>query len=146
MATFRATLELHGKTATGIEVPADVVEALGGGKRPPVVVAFSGHTYRTTLGVMGGRCLIPVSAEHRTAAGADAGDVLDVTITLDEAPREVPVPPALTAALKKDSAAKAAFDKLPPSGRKRHILAIEGAKTDETRERRLAKILAELGG
>ena len=146
MATFRATLELHGKTATGIEVPADVVESLGGGKRPPVVVAFGGHRYRTTLGVMGGRCLIPVSAEHRTAAGATAGDVLEVTISLDEAPREVQVPAALAAALSKNSTAKAAFDALPPSGKKRHILAVEGAKTDETRERRLAKIVAELGG
>ena len=44
---FHATLELNGRTATGIEVPAEVVEALGGGKRPAVTASFAGHRYGT---------------------------------------------------------------------------------------------------
>ncbi len=89
MAEFTAELALNGKTATGIEVPPSVLESLGGGKRPAVVVGFAGYTYRTTIGVMGGRYLIPVSAEHRAAAGVQAGDQLTVSLTLDDAPRDV---------------------------------------------------------
>ena len=83
---FRATVELGGKTATGIEVPTDVVEELGSGNRPAVQVKIGGHTYRTTVGRMGGRFLIPLSAENRTAAGVAAGDDVSVDITLDTAP------------------------------------------------------------
>jgi hypothetical protein len=83
---FRATLELHGKTATGIEVPPAVVEELGGGKKPAVTVTLGGHSYRTTIGSMKGLHLIPVSAENRTAAGLSAGDEVDVEVVLDAAP------------------------------------------------------------
>jgi Bacteriocin-protection, YdeI or OmpD-Associated/Domain of unknown function (DUF1905) len=143
-ATFRATLKLNGKTATGIDVPEKVIDSLGGGKRPPIVVTFAGHSYRTTVGVMAGRYLIPVSAEQRAAAGVTAGDELTVTVTLDEAPREVEVPEDLAAALKK-AKLRADFDKLSPSNQKRHALSVIGAKTDETRQRRVDKVLKELG-
>ena len=142
---FRATLELHGKTATGITVPPDVVEALGGGKRPAVTVTLKKHSYRTTLGSMGGQFLIPVSAEHRAAAGIEAGDALDVGIELDAAPREVEVPADLAAALKKAGARKA-FDALSFTRRKEAVVQVEGAKKPETRERRVEKIVADLAG
>ena len=142
--SFQAVLMLNGRTATGIEVPPPVIDALGNGKRPAVVVSFKGHSYRTTVGVMGGRYLIPVSAEQRAAAGVVAGDVLTVKLSLDTAPREVEIPPDLAAALKSSPAARQAFDGLSNSAKKRHVLAITGAKTDETRRRRLDKALAEL--
>lgn len=145
MPTFNATLQLNGKTATGIEVPGKVVDQLGGGKRPAIVVSFSGHSYRTTIGVMGGRYLIPVSAEQRAAAGVSAGDKLSVTVTLDEAPRDVEVPEDLAAALTK-AKLRPAFDKLSPSNKKRHVLAVTGAKAEETRKRRVDKVIAELQG
>src|SRR5882757_9190199 len=107
---FSATVELGGKTATGIEVPADVVTALGPGGRPPVTVTIGGHTYRTTVARMGGRYLVPLSAENRTAAGVAAGDEVDVGIEPDTAPREVSVPDDLAAAL--DGPARAFFDGL----------------------------------
>lgn len=144
MAKFKADLRLNGKTATGIDVPEQVIERLGGGKRPAVVVGFAGHSYRTTIGVMGGRYLIPVSAEQRAAAGVKAGDRLDVTLELDLAPREVEVPADLAAALRKNSTAREAFDSLSPSNKKRHTLSVESAKTDETRQRRVARAIAEL--
>ncbi len=144
MPGFTAELALNGKTATGIEVPQSVIESLGGGKRPAVVVELGGYSYRTTIGVMGGRSMIPVSAEHRTAAGVQAGDRLRVTLTLDEAPREIEVPSDLAEALRRSPAAGPAFDALSPSGKKRHVLSVTGAKTDETRRRRLAKAIAEL--
>lgn len=84
---FRATLQLDGKTATGIEVPAEVVEELGAGKRPPVLVSINGHTYRSTVAPWHGVFKVPVSAEHRAAAGVSAGDELDVELSLDDQPR-----------------------------------------------------------
>ena len=142
---FRSVVELGGKTATGIPVPASVVEGLGGGKRPAVTVTVGGHTYRSTIAPMGGAFYLPLSAEHRTAAGLAAGDEVDVDVELDTAPRTVDVPADLAAALDADPAARAAFDALSYSNQRRHVLSVEGAKTDETRQRRIAKSVAELG-
>jgi hypothetical protein len=141
---FTATLELHGKTATGIEVPPDVVAELGPTKRPAVSVTIGGYTYPSTVATMGGRFLIPVSAEVRSRSGVAAGDQIEVELTLDTAPRTVAVPPDLAAALKKDAAAKKVYDDLSPSKQKAYVQSLEGAKTDETRQRRLDKALAEL--
>ena len=141
---FTSVLELAGKTATGIEVPASVVEALSAGKKPAVSVTFNGYTYRSTVASMGGRYMLPVSAEVRAASGVRAGDTLDVTVELDTAPREVTVPDDLAAALAGEAAAKAAFEKLSYSHKRRHVMAIEDAKTPETRARRVAKALEML--
>ena len=143
---FRTTLELHGKTATGIEVPDDVVAALDAGKRPPVRVTVNGHTWRSTVAVMGGHNLVGVSAENRAAAGVSAGDVIDVELVLDTEKREVEVPADLEAALTANPDAAAAFAALSYSHKSRHVLSIEGAKTDETRARRIAKAVSDLGG
>jgi hypothetical protein len=141
---FRATLQLGGKTATGIEVPAEVVEGLGAGKRPAVRVTIKGHTYRTTVAPMGGRFMLPVSADNRTSAGVAAGDEVDVDVALDTEPREVSVPPDLAEALDAEPDAKRYFDGLSYSHKLRHVLAIEGAKTAETRQRRVAKAVSAL--
>jgi hypothetical protein len=141
---FRATVELGGKTATGIEVPDDVVAALGPGSRPPVTVTVGGHSYRTTVARMGGRFLVPLSAENRTAAGVAAGDQVDVGIEPDTAPREVEVPADLTEALAKDDAAKATFDGLSYTHRKEWVRWVEEAKKADTRATRLAKTVEAL--
>jgi len=109
---FRTTIELGGKTATGLVVPGDVVTALGGGRRPPVRVTVGGHTYRTTVATMRGRFLVPLSAANREAAGVAAGDEVEVAIELDSAPREVDVPDDLAAALAGEPAARQFFDGL----------------------------------
>ena len=136
---FQATVELHGKTATGIEVPADVVDALGQGKRAAVVVTIGGYSYRTTVAPMRGAFLIPLSAEHRTAAGVAAGDEVTVQLEPDTAPREVAVPDDLAAALAPDAAARAFFDELSFTNRKEWVRWIEDAKRPETRATRLEK-------
>jgi Bacteriocin-protection, YdeI or OmpD-Associated/Domain of unknown function (DUF1905) len=141
---FRTTVELGGTTATGLPVPAEVVEALGSGKKPAVRVTIGGHTYRSTVAVRGGVYLVPLSRENRTAAGVAAGDDVDVELELDDQPREVHVPDDLAAALAGDDAARATFEGLPYSHRLRHVLAIEGAKAAETRQRRVAKALEML--
>jgi hypothetical protein len=141
---FRTTVELGGKTATGIEVPEDVVTALGSGNRPPVTVTVGGHSYRTTVARMGGRFLVPLSAENRTAAGVAAGDQVEVDIELDSGPREVAVPGDLAAALAGDDTARANFDGLSFTHRKEWVRWIEEAKRPETRATRLAKTVESL--
>lgn len=141
---FRVTLELNGKTATGIEVPSDVVAALGAGQRPPVLVTLGDYTYRTTVARMGGRFLVGVNASHRAAAGVAAGDVLDVEIVNDTAPREVPVPDDLATALAADGKAAATFEALSYTHRKEWVRWIEEAKKPETRAARLVKTVASL--
>jgi Bacteriocin-protection, YdeI or OmpD-Associated/Domain of unknown function (DUF1905) len=141
---FTTTLELAGKTATGFRVPASVVEALGKGKRPPVVVTINGYSYRNTVAVYGDEFLIGVAAEHRAAAGVKAGDVVEVNLELDTAPREIEVPPDFAAALDKDREAKRSFDGLSYSNKRRFTLAIDDAKTPETRQRRIEKSISQL--
>ena len=141
---FRATLETEGKTATGINVPAEVVEALGAGKRPRVKVTINGHSYRSSVAVLGGRYMLGVSAENRAAAGVEGGDTVDVELELDTIPREVTVPPDLAAALAAEPAAQATFEALSYSNKSWHVLQIEGAKSDETRQRRVARSVEAL--
>jgi hypothetical protein len=143
---FRATVELGGKTATGIAVPDDVVEALGGGKRPPVVVTVNGFRYRTTVGSRGGRSLVPLSGERRAAAGVEAGDEVDVEIELDTEERTVDVPADFAAALDAHPAARRAFDAMSFSHQQRWVLSIEGAKAADTRQRRIDKAITDIGG
>lgn len=142
---FHTTIQLGGKTATGIEVPADVVAALNAGNRPPVRVTVAGYSYRTTVARMGGKFMFPVSAAVREQAGVAAGEEVDVEIEIDDAPREVAIPAALGEMLDRNPDAKQAFERLSYSNQKRHALAVEGAKTEQTRQRRLAQILSELG-
>jgi len=136
---FRTTILQGGKTATGIQVPDEVVEALGSGRRPAVKVTINGYTYRSTVAVVGGRYMVGVSAENRAGAGVAGGDEVDVDMELDTAPREVAVPSDLAAALDAEPAARRTFDGLSYSNRSWHVLQVTGAKTEETRQRRIAK-------
>lgn len=141
---FRTTVLLGGKTATGLPVPDDVVEALGAGKKPAVTVTLGGHTYRTTVASRGGQFLVPLSAENREQAGVAAGDDVEVEIALDTAPRELEIPADLATALAADPAALARFESLSHSGKQRYVLPIGQAKTAETRQRRIAKVVTDL--
>lgn len=143
-ATFSTTLFQQGNN-TGIEVPSDVLERLGGGKRPAVVVTVNGFEYRSTVGVMGGRYLIPFSSDKRAATGLGGGDAIDVELVVDAAPRTVEVPADLASALEA-AGVRAAFDALAPSARKAHVTAVESAKAAETRSRRIESIVGKLAG
>ena len=142
---FRSTVTLSGKTATGIQIPAEVVAALGKGKKPAVHARVNGYSYRTTVAVFGEEFWIPLSAENRTAAGVKAGDEVEVELALDTEPRVVTVPDDFEAALKAVPIAHGAFNKLSYSNQLYHVLQIEGAKTPETRLRRIEKAVATLG-
>ena len=141
---FRTTVQQAGKTATGIQVPEAVVEALGSGKRPPVKVTINGYTYRSTVAVVGGAHMVGVSAESRAGAGIAGGDEVEVDIELDTTPREVAVPADLAAALDAEPNARRTFDELSYSNKSWHVLQVTGAKSEETRQRRIAKSVATL--
>ncbi len=143
---FQTTLLLEGKTATGLEVPSEVIERLGAGRKPAVRVRLGEYTYRSTVAVLGGRYMLPVSAEHRAAADIKAGDVVDVTLELDTEPREVAVPEDLKAALEANAVARQRFKALSYSRQRQHTLAVEGARTPETRQRRIARVIGALSG
>lgn len=144
--TFMTTVhQEEGMNATGITVPAEVIAALGAGKRPPVKVTIQGYTYRTTVAVYGDVYMIGIAQDHRAKAGVKAGDTIQVTLDLDTEPRTVEVPEDLAAALAGKPGARAAFDALAYSIRKEHVRQVETAKAQETRERRITKIVDQLG-
>ena len=134
---FQTTIEQSGKTATGLVVPEQVVERLGAGKKPAVSVTINGYTYRSTIASMGGRFMLPLSAENRAGAKVAAGETVEVEVELDAAPREEAVPPDFAAALDQDPEAKQFFERLAYSHKLRHVLAIDQAKSPETRQRRI---------
>jgi len=138
---FRAVIRQTGKAACGIEVPGAVVEALGGSKRPAVIVTLGHYTYRSTVAPMGGEFWVGVNADHRAASGLKAGDEVQVTLELDTAPRELEVPPELAAALDADPHARAFFDGLSYSNRRVFTLSVEGTNNPETKARRVEKAI-----
>jgi hypothetical protein len=141
---FRAKVLLAGKTATGVEVPAKVVNGLGSTKRPLVSVTINGYTYRSAIAPLGGVYMLGISEEVRNNAHVKSGDTVDIDLDLDTKPRDVEVPPELAKALAKDPKAKKYFDSLSYSGKYRLVAPIANGKTPETRKRNLAKALKEL--
>lgn len=141
---FQTVLLLGGKTATGLPVPAEIVESLGDGKRPKVRVTLNDYTYRSSIALMGGTFMLPVSEEVRHNAGITAGDTVNVDVELDTEPRVVAVPPDLTEALESDLEARRFFDGLSYSNQLRIVLSIEQARTAETRQRQITKAVENL--
>ncbi len=140
-ATFETTVTAAGNN-TGIVVPEEVIERLGAGKRPPVLVSLNGYEYRTTAGVMGGKHMVPVSAAVRKATGLGGGDPVRVTLTVADTPREVTVPEDLAAALAADEQASAFFAGLSNSLQRYHVDNVNAAKSADTRQRRVEKAVA----
>jgi hypothetical protein len=141
---FRTTILQGDKTATGIRVPDDVMTALNAGKKPKVSVTINGHTYRSSVATVDGQPMIGVSEVVREAAGVKGGDTVDVDVALDTAPRTVDVPADLAAALDAVPAARKAYDGLSYSLQRFWVEPIVGAKSDETRQRRIDKAVATL--
>lgn len=144
MATFRTTLLQMGNNV-GIEVPEDVVLGFGVGKRVPVTVGLNGHTYASTIAVMGGRYLVPVAKANREAAGVAGGEEHVVTLEHDTSSRRPDVPDDLAAALA-DAGLREAFDALAPGKVKELVRQVTEAKAPETRTRRIRKVLDSLAG
>lgn len=143
---FETTILGSGKTAAGIEVPDEIVAELGAGRRPAVTVMLNGYRYRSTIAVMGGTTLISVSNQVRADSGLAVGDVVRVELALDTAARVIIPPDDLVAAMTGAPGSRDAFDRLSYSNQQRHVLAIEGAKTPETRARRITSTIDLLLG
>ena len=139
--SFKTTLHQMGNN-TGIVVPPEMVEKLGGGKKPAVNVTVNGFAYRGSIGTMAGQSMISFSSDKRAATGLKGGEPISVTLELDEAPRVMEVPPDLQKALNADKTAKAFFATLSYSNQRRHIDPINAAKSPETRARRIEKSVA----
>ena len=140
---FTTTIQGEGNKA-GIEVPEGVVTGLGAGKRPPVVVTMNGKSYRSSIAVMGGKYMVGVSAANRELTGVSAGDTLEVDLEVDTRPRVVEVPGDLAAALDAEPDAKAFYATLNYSAQRRYVEPIGDAKSEETRARRIAKVVSDL--
>jgi bacteriocin resistance YdeI/OmpD-like protein/uncharacterized protein DUF1905 len=144
--TFKTKLQLaDDANATGIVVPSNVVAALGSGKKPKVKITINSYEYRSTVAAYNGLFMLPFSQDHRKASGINAGDVVEVTLELDTEPRTVDLPTDLQAALKAKKGALEKFEALSYSIRKNHVYQVNEAKTQETRERRIAKIVDSMG-
>ncbi|HEX5263080.1 MAG TPA: YdeI/OmpD-associated family protein [Phenylobacterium sp.] len=140
---FAATVVPSGN-ATAVEVPAEAMKALGPQARPPIVVTINGHSWRSRIALMRGQILVGISAENRAGAGISEGETVEVDLELDEAPREVAEPADLAAALDAAAGARAAFVRLPFGLKRKYVAEIEQAKSDETRLRRINKLVATL--
>lgn len=138
--SFETTLSVFGNN-TGIEVPPEVIDQLGSGKRPAVVVDVNGYEYRNTVAVMGGKHLISVSAAVRKETGLKGGDPITVALTMAEGPRPVQMPEDFRAALDANPSVSEFFDGLSNSLQRYHCDNINGAKTEETRQRRIVKAI-----
>jgi hypothetical protein len=141
---FHTVIIQSGKTATGIQVPPEIVASLGSSKKPAVMVTINGYSYRSTVATMGGAFMLPVSAEVRERAGVAGGDAVDVDVELDLEAREVTLPGDFAAALDADAEARRFFEGLSYSNRRRLVIPIEGAKSAETRQRRIEKTVGML--
>ena len=144
MIKFKTTILTAGKTATGICIPDEIVESLNAGKKPPIRVTINGYSYRSTVAVMGGKYMVGVNADVREAAGVKGGDSLTVEMELDKEERKVELPTDFKKALDKNPNANKFFQTLSYSKQKNHVTLIEQAKTDETRQKRIDKSIADL--
>jgi|ERR1022692_2510682 uncharacterized protein YdeI (YjbR/CyaY-like superfamily) len=140
---FRAKVVPSGN-ATAVEVPKKLVEALDSGPRPLIAVTINGHTWRSRIVLMRGQCLIGISAANRAASGIGEGDVVEVNLKLDTEPRVVPEPRDLANALSNDPDVRAAFDRLPFGLKRKEVASVEEAKTPETRQRRISKLITRM--
>ncbi|MFJ9343357.1 YdeI/OmpD-associated family protein [Streptomyces sp. NPDC101733] len=130
----------------GLEVPPEVVEALGGGARPPVTITLNGHAWTSRVALLRGRHLLGLSHANRLAAGVEIGEEVEVELELDTEPRVVVEPEDFARALDADPAARAAYEDLAYGRKREHVRAIESAKRPETRLRRIEKALTTLRG
>ena len=142
---FQSTVLQSGKSATGIPIPPEIIERLDAGKRPALHVTVNGYTYRTTVGFMDGQPMLSLSAENRENAGLQAGDMVEVTVEVATEPPTIEVPSDLTAALNQSGVIDA-FEASAPSRRKEYVRQVTSAKTEETRQRRILKVVQQLAG
>ena len=145
-ATFRAPVRSSGRGGGGhlIDVPPQVVEALGGKGRIAVTATFDGVPYRGSIVRMGDGAVLGVLKAIMAEAGVSVGDTLTVVVRNDDAPREVEVPDDLAEALARNDEVRAVFDGISFSHRREYVNSITEAKRAETRARRVERTIQAL--
>jgi Bacteriocin-protection, YdeI or OmpD-Associated/Domain of unknown function (DUF1905) len=136
---FRGVIEAAGSGGATVPLPFDPKEVFGKA-RAPVRGGVNRAPFRSTVAIYGGVAYLGITKALREEAGADIGDEVDVEIELDDAPRDVDVPPELAAVLERDAEAARAFEKLSYTHRKEYARWIAEAKRAETKQRRIAKV------
>ncbi len=139
--SFETTLKAIGNN-TGIVVPGELIEELGAGSRPAVLVNLNGHEFPNTVGVMRGEHMISVSAAIRKETGLQGGDAIKVVLTLNDTPRAVTIPDELESVFKQNPSARTFFDTLSNSLQRYHAENVAASKNSETRQRRAEKTIA----
>ncbi len=120
----------------GIPLPFDP-QAVFGKVRVPVKVTLNGYTFQSTIASMGGPPFIPLRKSNREAAGLEGTETIEVRLDVDTSKREVKPPADLVKALKAVPSAYERWQQLAYTHQREHVEAIEGAKKQETRERRI---------
>ena len=140
---FQAELQSANGNGRWVAVPPDI-SAEFGSRREPVRGSVNGVPYRSRLAVYGGYNYLGFTAAIRKQAGIELGDLLEIEIEADPAPRTVTLPPALASALGQDAEARAAFDQLAFTHRREYATWVAEAKREQTRERRVAQVLQRI--
>jgi bifunctional DNA-binding transcriptional regulator/antitoxin component of YhaV-PrlF toxin-antitoxin module len=142
--TFKVLLEKDENIdATRITIPFDVEKTFGA-RRVPVKVSINGADYRSTIFRMGGKFLLVIPKRFRHAAGVTGGEMITVELERDEELRVIIPPEDFAAALEANSRAKRAWEKLSYTHQREYVMAIEDAKREETRARRIAKTIEKI--
>jgi antitoxin component of MazEF toxin-antitoxin module len=142
--TFELLLEKdENLDATRITIPLDV-EKVFGAKRVPVKLSINGADYRSTIFRMGGKYVVAIPKRFRQAAGVESGEMITVELERDTEVRVIIPPEDFAKALAENSRAKRAWEKLSYTHRREYVMAIEEAKKEETRARRIAKALEQI--
>lgn len=124
----------------GITVPEESMAQLGPAKRYPVVVTINGYTYRNSVSWYKGAFRIAFSSEHEKASGVARGDTVAVSLELDDAPRVVEIPDAVSRQLA-EAGVLERFTALSYSKQRSFVDPWVAAKTDATRDKNLAKMI-----
>ena len=140
--TYETVVIGYGKHAS-LEIPAENLAEIGGNRRAPLKITINGYTYQSTATGVGGACRVVFPMRDREAAGAKAGDTVTVTLELDDGYREVDMPAKLVEALTEANLAET-FHNLTYSKRKEYARQVSEAKSDETVQRRIEKIITQL--
>jgi uncharacterized protein YdeI (YjbR/CyaY-like superfamily) len=130
--------------ALAVVIPTAVMKTLGSEARPLIAITINGHQWRSRVALKNGKRLIGISAANRVKSGIAEGEVVPVELERDNQPRVVTEPADLAKALKGVPPAREAFNRLPFGLKNRYVNLIQEAKTPETRQRRIAKLVVDL--
>jgi hypothetical protein len=146
---LRFQAKIAGKEAgvvAAITPPVDVIEWFGTRARVPIRGTINGFPFRSSLMPCGSGRMMPVNKTLWQGAGVRPGDVVDVVMERDVEERTVEAPPELEKELGRSKVARERWGGLAFTHKKEMANSISGAKQDETKKRRLAKVMQVLKG